>query len=407
VSVGDQNRYLRTAIEFAVRFAGDGQRERPPLACPAALKPYLKQSRIPTSVLGKLRRAIEKDEAFRTAVAAAADAALDDPIGAAWLRREAGWEDRVAELIAAEQEAHAQKSAEVELRRLERQHRAAEGRAERAEADLERLQKRVEELKRSADEQRRRADQAAAYVGEIRAELTAARTAARNATQRADAARQRLERAEAARDAEAQRAAAAEGQRDELLAERAERSGLRVSAAQVRELADVARAARLLADRLGALADVRPSRRQPLVLPGGTRRDSPQAAEYLLRAAGALVVVDGYNVAKTAWSDEDLEVQRERLLDTVDHAARRFGTEFVVVFDGAGVVGAHTRRRRLARVTYSPPGIEADDLIRTEVERAPPDRPVVVVTNDQAVQRDVANDGANVVSSDRFLEIAR
>ncbi len=401
------NRYLRTAIEFAARFAEDGQRQRPPLGYPAALKPYLKQSRIPTSVLGKLRRVIEGDEAFRTAVAAAAEPELVGPIGSAWLRGQAGWEDRVADLIAEEQEAHAQKSAEVELRRSERRHRAAEERAARAEADLERLQKRVEELKRNADEQRRRADEAAAAVASLRDELTEARTAVRNATQRADAARQRVERAEAERDADAKRAATAEAQRDQLLAERAERSGLRVSAAQVGELAEVARSARTLADRLGALVDVRPSRRKPLALPGGTRRDSPQAAEYLLRAAGALVVVDGYNVAKTAWPEEHLEAQRERLLDTVDHSARRFGTEFVVVFDGAGVVGAHTRSRRLARVTYSPAGVEADDLIRKEVEGAPPDRPVVVVTNDQAVQRDVANDGANVVSSDRFLAVTR
>jgi predicted RNA-binding protein with PIN domain len=402
-----ENRHLRTAIEFAARFAEDGQRQRPPLACPAALKPYLKQSRIPTSVLGKLRRVIEGDEAFRAAVAAAAEPELVGPIGSAWLRREPGWEERVARLIAEEQEANAQRSAEVDLRRSERQRRAAEERAARAAADLERLQRRVEELKRSADEHRRRAEEASAAVAAMRDELTGARNAARHASQRADAARQSVERAEAERDAEGKRAATAEAQRDQLLAERAERSGLRVSAAQVGELAEVARSARTLADRLGALVDVRPSRRKPLALPGGTRRDSPEAAEYLLRANGAMVVVDGYNVAKTAWPEENLEAQRERLLDTVDHAARRFGTEFVVVFDGAGVVGAHTRRRRLARVTYSPAGVEADDLIRKEVEGAPPDRPVVVVTNDQAVQRDVANDGANVVSSDRFLTVTR
>jgi predicted RNA-binding protein with PIN domain len=401
------SRYLRTAIEFAARFAEDGQRQRPPLAYPAALKQYLKQSRIPTSVLGKLRRAIEHDEAFRTAVAAAAPPEVVDPIGAAWLRGEAGWEDRVAELIAEEQEAHAQKSAEVELRRSERQRRAAEERAARAEADLQRLQRRVEELRRNADEQRRRAEEASAEVAAMRSELSDARNAARSATQRADAARQRADEAAAARATEAKRAAAAEGQRDELLAERVERAGIRVRAAQVGELAEVARSARALADRLGALVDVRPSRRQPLVMPGGVRRNSPEAAEHLLKAVGALVVVDGYNVAKIAWPGDDLEVQRERLLDTVDHAARRFGTEFVVVFDGAGVVGAHTRRRRLARVMYSPAGIEADDLIRKEVGDTPPDRSVVVVTNDQAVQRDVANEGANVVSSDSFLAVAR
>ena len=71
---------------------------------------------------------------------------------------------------------------------------------------------------------------------------------------------------------------------------------------------------------------------------------------------GALVLVDGYNVAKLAWPDDDLAAQRTRCLDLVDDVARRFGTDVTVVFDGADVVGAHARRRRLARVVYSPAG---------------------------------------------------
>ena len=36
----------------------------------------------------------------------------------------------------------------------------------------------------------------------------------------------------------------------------------------------------------------------------------------------------------------------------------------------------------------------------------PPERPVVVVTNDQAVRRDVAAAGANVVASEAFVALA-
>ena len=76
-----------------------------------------------------------------------------------------------------------------------------------------------------------------------------------------------------------------------------------------------------------------------------------------------------------------------------------------VVFDGADVVGAHAPRRRLARVVFSPAGVTADDVIRAEVAGTPADGPVVVVTNDQAIRRDVAAAGANLVTSDAFLDL--
>ena len=158
-----------------------------------------------------------------------------------------------------------------------------------------------------------------------------------------------------------------------MLAERAERAGVRIDAGRVGELGELARSARTLADRLGGLVEVRPGRRRPLALPGGVAGDSPKATEFLLRAPGALVLVDGYNVAKLAWPDEELAVQRQRLLDVVDDVARRFGSEIAVVFDGADVVGSHSKRRRLVRVTYSPAGESADDVIRAEVDSTLPD----------------------------------
>jgi predicted RNA-binding protein with PIN domain len=94
------------------------------------------------------------------------------------------------------------------------------------------------------------------------------------------------------------------------------------------------------------------------------------------------------------------------LLDAVDAVVRRFGAELVVVFDGADVPGAHARRRRLARVRYSPAGVSADDVIRREVADADPARPVLVVTNDAAVRRDVAAAGANLTASEVFADLA-
>ena len=132
-----------------------------------------------------------------------------------------------------------------------------------------------------------------------------------------------------------------------------------------------------------ALVATGPRRRQPMEVPRQAAKDPRRTAEFLLKVPGILVLVDGYNVAKLAWPDLSLEQQRINMLDAVDGLARRFGTEFVVVLDGADVVGAHADRRRLARVRYSPAGVTADDVIREEIAGLDQGRSVAVVTNDR------------------------
>ena len=68
---------------------------------------------------------------------------------------------------------------------------------------------------------------------------------------------------------------------------------------------------------------------------------------------------------------------------------------------------ASSDQRRLVRVVYSPEGVIADDVISSEVARLPATRHVVVVTNDKAVVTDVRAMGANTVSSDRFVALAK
>jgi predicted RNA-binding protein with PIN domain len=57
------------------------------------------------------------------------------------------------------------------------------------------------------------------------------------------------------------------------------------------------------------------------------------------------------------------------------------------------------KRPRGVRVLYSPLGVIADDVIRQLVAAEPTGRPVVVVTSDQAVVRDVRRGGARAVDS--------
>ena len=134
---------------------------------------------------------------------------------------------------------------------------------------------------------------------------------------------------------------------------------------------------------------------------------SRDTAEFLVRAKGIIVLVDGYNVAKLGWPALSLEQQRDRLVDGCETLARMWGSNVHIVFDGADVVGAHTSKRSVVRVSWSPAGVIADDVLRAEVKALDPARPVVVVTNDRAVLDDVRAMGANTVSSDAFLELLR
>ena len=402
-----EHRSLRPAIELAVAEADAGTRRRPALAYPAALRPFLRSGRVPTAALGRLRRAIEGDDAFRSRVADRAGAAGVDEIGIEWLRRAPGWEARVRALVEAAEEEAESAHAGAALRRAERRRQAAEDAADRERSEADTLRGRVEALAERLEQEAERHRDVDADAARLRAEVLDARRAERHANDRAAAAQARLGAVEDERDAALAAAASAVAQRDGLLAERAERGGVPVAATQVAELRAIADTAR--SRRRPTVRSRRrdPARRVPEGVPGGAAGDPVRAAGHLLRVAGALVVVDGYNVAKTAFPDDELVDQRRRTLDLVDDLARRFGTELTVVFDGADVVGAHAPRRRLTRVVFSPPGTLADDVIRATVAATPVERSVVVVTSDREVRRAVAAMGANVVASDAFLAAAR
>ena len=54
-------------MAFAVAVAG--QRLRPPVPPPAALRPFLRFQKIPPAALGPVRRVVETDAAFREVAA--------------------------------------------------------------------------------------------------------------------------------------------------------------------------------------------------------------------------------------------------------------------------------------------------------------------------------------------------
>lgn len=137
---------------------------------------------------------------------------------------------------------------------------------------------------------------------------------------------------------------------------------------------------------------------------GATPPTSPAQLEQYLTLPRARMIVDGYNVSKTAWPSSSLEAQRIRLLNGLAPVVARTGAETTVVFDAA----ASTNRPvvsvpRGVKVRFSPEGVIADDVIRDLVAAEPEGRVVIVVTNDREVGVDVVREGARAVASESLV----
>jgi predicted RNA-binding protein with PIN domain len=155
--------------------------------------------------------------------------------------------------------------------------------------------------------------------------------------------------------------------------------------------------------------DAPPARRVPVALPGGLLDDSVEAVEHLLRAPGLLLLVDGYNVTMTGWPELPVGEQRRRLLSALGETAARTGTAVDVVFDGADVepLTAPHQVRQLVRVRFSPPGVEADDVLLDMLTQLPPARPVAVVSSDNRVRDGAKRQGANLVHARQLMALLR
>jgi predicted RNA-binding protein with PIN domain len=333
-----------------------------------------------------------------------------DPVdlaAVAYLLRPDGWAATVSE---------ASESAQASRRDA-----ATAGSTERAERLRRRLDSATEELK---DVRRRHREQLAVVKSEnaeLRHRLADARSKVRTAEESADRATAGLAEATAAAAAQAGDQEA-ELRRLRARAEALERDLQAVRRAERLERGTETMRARLLLDTLLETAQ---GLRRELALPAvegspadtveahvaeqGSHGSSGQASlspddpvflDQLLALPRVHLVVDGYNVTKTAWPELSLERQRDRLLGGLAPLVARSGAEVTVVFDAAETTERPlVNRPRGVRVLFSPPGMIADDLIRELVAAEPQGRPLVVVTSDQAVARDVLRDGARVAAA--------
>lgn len=160
-------------------------------------------------------------------------------------------------------------------------------------------------------------------------------------------------------------------------------------------------------EAVGPSERISPEKRQPLKLPGGVLDDTVAAADHLVRSTGVLVLVDGYNVTMTGWPDLPVAEQRAKLQRSLDGLAARTCADLEVIFDGAEVEPLHMPppAPRDVRVRFSPPDVEADDVLLDLLAQIPHARAVVVVSSDNRVRAGARSQGANVLHAHQLLEL--
>ena len=374
--------------------------------------------------------ALDTDPAFRETIADAVAAvsadvvdgmrdggpmAVTDPLDAAavaYLTRPNGWEHVVAEATARwtaengprEAATEGLTRARSELAELRAQLKSAEARAKQAQTQLA---------------QRADSSEDAAELTRLRKELRQRTGELRAAQRDRDAARAELEQVQAASTAEreahtAQLKAMAARVEQAQRAAQAERRTVRVE----RELDDAR--LRMLVE---TLTDAAAGIRRELALPASPLRPADAVAstamgagsgrgaddgaglERLLGLPQVHLIVDGYNVTKTGYGELPLADQRQRLVTGLAAWCARSGIEATVAFDGSVRPPAAPRTPRGVRVLFSAEDDIADDLIRRLVAAEPVGRPVVVVTSDEAVIRDVRAAGALTAPSRALLQL--
>lgn len=414
---------LRPALEAAVAVAREGEGEEPAVLAPTPMRPLLRFAKLPRRALTVTRRALETDDEFRGRVARAVTESDVGRAGWLYLARPQGWEEELTGMVT-----------EVDASARDRAERQADQAARRRLAAAVEAVRRAEEMAEEAREQA--ADAGAALAGERRmrqaaveaaaeAEQRAAAVAAERDRARADAAaaqaevealRRRIAELERQRPpaagptppaAPAGAPAAAGAMEDAAAAAAALAATLRVAAeALARPAAEPAPPPRVPPPAAGPPPPPR-ARRRPTPLPPAVYDDSREAATHLLRVPSMVLVVDGYNVSQAGWPVLPIAEQRRRLVDALTALAARTGADARVVFDGADVSmpGVVPTTAKAVKVSFSPPGVEADDVVVDLVSSLPRQRPVTVASSDRRVRQAARHAGANVISSSQLLSL--
>ena len=296
-------------------------------------------------------------------------------------------------------------------------------------AELERKLEREKEAHRKARDEAKRAKEA-----ERRA-IKVERTRSLRLDEQVSEQHRRL--GEVTEDLKRAQADATKAQKENERLKRKARSDVDTLRAQVRKLRDenrdlkkqltdiereVAAKARAKATAAKKKATTQPQPKQAgprtvLKVPKGRLEDAPETLNSWLQTPGVTLLVDGYNVTRSAtgFGHLTLEQQRDRLRDLLKKLSNRLKVPTVLVWDG-GEVAPGTKRLSAGYLTeeYSEPdrsgaGTDKDRADRHIVEllkQMPPD-PVVLATNDRGLQEEAKAQRATIASSDQLLALLR
>jgi predicted RNA-binding protein with PIN domain len=403
---------LRRALTVAVEVARAGEASTPRVPAPTGLVPFLRFARLPAPALAAARRVLDSDDAFRARVADSTSEDVVGRVGWLFLTRPEGWaveldDDARAqtEIIAAAAEARVEQDAQRRVARLE-------ANVARLEGELTDVRRELDVTQLALTDARRARTEATGRVRELEARLAAARE---------ERDRRRVDAQAAAEEVARLRGALAA--RDKGRAVDVERvagavADATAAAERLRGALEAARTELHPPDEAVAVEATPPSparplmppavRRKPVALPPAVLDDSIEAAAALVRVNGMVLLVDGYNVAMLGWPSRPIPEQRSRLIDALAQLVARTGADVEVVFDGAEDAPAVVPGdRRGVRVSFSPPDVEADDVVISRAAEVPVHRPVTVASNDRRVQDGARAAGANVISSAQLLAVLR
>jgi predicted RNA-binding protein with PIN domain len=372
---------------------------------------------------GPMTAALDSDEEFRDRVAVQVVDGLSEPVGqvmetapgdspvttaaVAWLVRPDGWEDVLAAALAALAERPAAPD-DVQVEHLRRQLAAAEQGARDVRS---RHREEIAGLKEENAGLRRK-------LGETRAALREALTAADESGRAADQLRGQADTAAAAADSELRRlrARVARLEEDARADRRAGRTEREESTLRARLLLDAVIEAATGLRRELSLPHVSGSpgdRVEAALVSEGTRQPSstgslaptsPSLLEQHLALPRTRLIVDGYNVSKSAWPSLPLEAQRTRLLSGLAPVVARTGAEATVVFDAAeSAARPVVTTPRGVKAVFSPEGVIADRVIAELVAAEPEGRVVVVVSSDREVAQEASSAGARAVAAEALV----
>ena len=385
-AIAPDPKLLRDACRLAVAVARDGELAEPRVPAPGGVRSILQFTRMSSAAYAIVRRSVDEDEAFRRRVAAAA---TDDEVGRAgwlWLHRPDGWE---ADSALEAPDEHDRARGMARLRRERDGAEAAAARHQAAAAGAEAKRQRLEEKlnRASAD-----ASEAIAAGQVLQARLALLE----------------VERTEAVRALKVAEEELARMRRDLRLA----RESTRQTEAEVLPgvLADDIASdplwppAGMMAGQSAGPPKARApkrSRQTRTVLPAGLFTGTPEADRHLLMSGKAVVVVDGYNLARAAWSGLEPVEERRRTVALLEEVQARSGGVVEVVFDGADGMVAPVASRSV-RVRFSPTGVTADEAISALLATVHTEA-AVVVSSDREVADDARGQGALVLGSHQFL----